>query len=60
MQWYLDWQPAINVFEIERSLVFTECKSIICVKALQFFLIADNEYLNDRQSGEMVSVFSAF
>lgn len=60
MQWYLDWQPAINVFEIERSLIFAECESVICVKTLQFFLVAHNEYLNERPSEEMVSIFSAF
>lgn len=44
---YLNWQPTINVFKVERSLIFAECKSIICVKMLQFFLTAHNEYLND-------------
>lgn len=47
-QSYLDWQPAINVFKIEGSLVFAECKSIINVKVLQFFLIAHHEYLIKR------------
>lgn len=49
VQWYLDWQPAVDVFKIERPLVFAECESVICVKALQFFLIAYNEYLSERR-----------
>ena len=48
MRCYLDWQPAINVFEIERSLIFAECESVIDLKALQFFLVAYDEYLNKR------------
>lgn len=47
MHLYLDWQPAINVFEIERFLVFTECKSVICAEALQFLLIAHHKYLKE-------------
>lgn len=42
---YLDWQPAICVFEIERSLVSAERKSIMRLKALQFLLAVHDEYL---------------
>lgn len=49
-QWYLDRQPAVDVFEIERSLVFSECKSIICAQALQLLLVAHHKYLNKRQN----------
>lgn len=46
MQLNLDWQPAINVFEIERFLVLSECEGVVGVKALQFFLITHHKYLN--------------
>lgn len=57
---YLDWQPAINVFEIERSLVFTECKSVICAEALQFLLIAHHKYLNKRQNNRVPCILALY
>lgn len=42
---YLDWQPAICVFKIERSLVSAECQCVMCVKALQLLLTVHDEYL---------------
>lgn len=47
MQLNLDWQPAINVFEIERFLVFSECEGVVGVKMLQFFLITHHKYLKE-------------
>lgn len=60
MHLYLDWQPAINVFEIERSLVFTECKSVICAEALQFLLIAHHKYLNKRQNNRVPCILALY
>ena len=31
---YLNWNPAIHIFEIERPLVFAECESIVSMKTL--------------------------
>lgn len=46
---YLDWQPAVCVFEIERSLVSTECQSVVCVKTLQLLLAVHDEYLAQKK-----------
>lgn len=43
---YLDREPSVEVFEIERSLVFAECESVICVEALHLLITVHNEDLN--------------
>lgn len=47
---YLDWQPAICVFEIQRSLVSAEGQSVVRLKALQLLLAVHDEYLK-REEG---------
>lgn len=43
---YLDREPSVEVFEIERSLVFAECERVICVEALHLLITVHNEDLN--------------
>lgn len=45
LSYYLDGKPSVQVFEIERSLVFAECESVICMKALHLLITVYNEYL---------------
>lgn len=47
LSYYLDGKPPVEVFEIERSLVFAECESIICMKALHLLIAAHNKYLKN-------------
>lgn len=44
---YLDRKPSVEVFEIERSLVFAECESVICMKALHLLITVHNEDLKN-------------
>lgn len=43
---YLDREPSVEVFEIERSLVFAECECVICVEALHLLITVHDEDLN--------------
>lgn len=47
LSYYLDRKPSVEVFEIERSLVFAECESVICMKALHLLITVHNEYLKN-------------
>lgn len=46
---YLDWQPAICVFEVERTLVSAEGQSVVRLKALQLLLAVHDEYLKEEE-----------
>lgn len=44
---YLDRKPSVEVFEIERSLVFAECQSVLCAQVLHLLITVYNEYLEN-------------
>lgn len=54
---YLDREPSVEVFEIERSLVFAECERVICVEALHLLITVHNEDLNKAIREAEPSVF---
>lgn len=47
LSYYLDRKPAVEVFEVERPLVFAECESVFCMKALHLLITVHNEYLKN-------------
>lgn len=46
---YLDREPSVQVFEVERSLVSAECQSVVCMQALHLLITVHNEDLRKRK-----------
>lgn len=45
---YLDREPSVEVFEVERSLVSAECERVVCMQALHLLITVHDEDLKKR------------